>query len=285
MTQKSKQLGLLFLIVALVSLVLLTTSLSNLQLRPGAPFPGGSISNNSSPSDKTLPELKTYSFLIQRGILALIFLVLVIYVPFKIITLVNRKIILRLVLIIGILILIGYLMPLISRGQPIYFPNESSETIKPPSFDYPVTPLGRPPQLLVWLVIIGILLGFGLLAIRVLKRWFSPSRIEDQLLLEAEEAVNALQAGIDLRNVIIRCYLKMSRLLQEEQGIERSYNMTVREFEEWLESKGLPAVPVHQLTSLFEEVRYGKEQMSYQDEKNAVESLNEIIQFCRSERG
>jgi hypothetical protein len=125
----------------------------------------------------------------------------------------------------------------------------------------------------------------GWLAIKVFKRWIFPAKIEDQLLLEAEDAVNALEAGVDLRNVIVRCYLQMSRLLQEEQGIERSYDMTAREFEDWLEYKGFPTTPVHQLTCLFEKVRYGKGQMSDNNENKAIESLNEIIQFCRSERG
>ena len=89
---------------------------------------------------------------------------------------------------------------------------------------------------------------------------------------------------MDLRNVILRCYLRMTRALQEERGIERSQNMTVREFEDWLKYKGFPTVPVRQLTSLFEKVRYGTQPTMKVDEKAAVESLNEIIQYCRRER-
>ena len=101
---------------------------------------------------------------------------------------------------------------------------------------------------------------------------------------EAENAVNALKAGENFKNVIIHCYLQMTRALQEEQGIERSNNMTVREFENWLDIKGVPRVPVRQLTYLFEKVRYGKQQMSENDEKMGIESLNEIIKYCRREK-
>ena len=176
------------------------------------------------------------------------------------------------------------MMPRIMPDRTAYSLSEISELATPPSFSYPVTPLGQPPQILIWLVITSIGLGMGILAIKVVKGWLHQTEIEDPLLQGAENAVNALKAGMDLRNVNIRCYLQMTRSLQEERGIERNYTLTVREFEGWLEFKGFPIDPVHQLTCLFEKVRYGKQQMSDSDEEKAIESLNEIILFCRSTR-
>lgn len=137
---------------------------------------------------------------------------------------------------------------------------------------------------MIWLVIIGFVLGAGFVVIQLLKRKLFPVQVEDQLSREAESAVKAIEAGGDLRNVILRCYLQMTRALQVEQGIERSDNMTVQEFEQSLVSRGFPAMAVHQLTRLFEKVRYGKQPTMEEDEKTAVESLNEIIRFGRSER-
>jgi hypothetical protein len=77
----------------------------------------------------------------------------------------------------------------------------------------------------------------------------------------------------------------MSDILQQERGIQRSDTMTVREFEDALTSKGFPTVPVRDLSRLFEKVRYGQQEMGEEDEMTAVESLNEIIQFCRGKRG
>jgi len=76
----------------------------------------------------------------------------------------------------------------------------------------------------------------------------------------------------------------MTHALQEEQGMERNDSMTVREFEGWLDGKGVPRVPVRQLTYLFEKVRYGNQQMSENDKKMGMESLNEIIKYCRRKR-
>ena len=84
---------------------------------------------------------------------------------------------------------------------------------------------------------------------------------------EVENVVNALKEGKKFNNVIISCYLQMSHLLQEEKGMERNNNMTVQEFETWLEVKGVPRVPVHQLTYFFEKIRYGNQPLSKGDEE------------------
>lgn len=284
MTNHSKYLSLLFLVGTLVAFILLTASLSNLELQPGTPFPGGIDSGNDVQSVPPLLPTQTYFIPLLRGIFALIFIVFLIDVAARLIALVNIKRILQLVLALVILLIIIYMLPRITPVPLAYFLNESSNITTPPTFDYPLTPLGQPPQTLIQFVIIAIALGIGLLAFIVVKRWLSSKSIEDELLQEAEQAVNALKAGADLRNVVLRCYFQMTHSLQEEQGIERDYTMTVQEFERWLENLGFPTIPLRQLTSLFEKVRYGKQQTNNTDEQIAMDSLNEIIQFCRSAR-
>ena len=284
MTKKSNRLNKLLLFGALGSIILLATSLSNLQLKSGSPFPGGGISDSAVQPVTPLSPLQTYSFPLLQGLFSLIFLVLMIYVSVRLILLANIKRILQLALALVVLLIIVYMLPSVTPAQLAYFPNKSSVTTNPPSFDYPVTPLGQPPRFLIQFVTIGIVLGLGLLAILVFKQRLNTNKIEPDLIQEAEEAVTAIKAGVDLSNVILRCYMQMARLLQEEKGIERNYTMTVREFERLLTHKGLPTVPLHQLTSLFEKVRYGNQQMRGTDEQIAIESLNEIIRFCRGER-
>jgi hypothetical protein len=231
-----------------------------------------------------LPEIETYSLPLLQGIFALIFLVIVVYLPIRMMSLVNIKVILRLALAMGLLLVLIYLLPRITIDQPAYFPSEISEIGTQPSFDYSVTPLGRPPRGLIWLVIIGIGLGLSFLVFTILKQRLPSASIEGEMLLEAEAAVNDLRAGANLRNVIVRCYLQMTRSLLEESGIERNSASTVREFEARLGSLGFPAVPVHQLSSMFEKIRYGEQGADADDERVAIESLNQIIQFCRDGR-
>jgi hypothetical protein len=260
----------------------LAASLSNLQLQPGTPFPGSRNSEDVTQSVPSLPPIQAYSFPILQGILALISIILMLYVSARLIafTFVNIKKVLPFVLAIIVLLIIVYLLPGATPNPALNFTGEYSEVPTPSSIDLPVAPLGAPPQLLIQFVIIGIVLGCGLLAIMVMKRWLAPKEIEDELLRDAEEAVKALQDGMDFENVIVRCYLQMTRSIQKERGLERNYSMTVQEFERWLVGFGFPTVPLQQLTSLFEKVRYGKQQINSLDEQIAVQSLNEIIKFC-----
>lgn len=282
MTQNKKLIGLLFLLGALAALVLLSTSLSNLQLRAGGPIPGGGSSESNAPSFTQLTSSAVDASFLLQGILALFFLIVVIYVSSRLVMLVDiKKIFQWLFILAGLLILI-ILFSRITPSQPSSIPSDISGITTPPSFDYPISPLGEPPQGLIWAVAIGFAFGMGLLIIRMFKLWPHPKQIKDQLSKEAETAVHAIKIGEDLRSVIIRCYLQMAQTLQEEQGIERSHNMTVREFEDWLGQKEFPPKPVRQLTDLFEKARYDSQPMSKVDETAAVESLNEFVRFCRN---
>ena len=279
-----KRIRLLSLAIVLFSLILLAASLSNLQLQPGTPFPGSSDSENTVTSVPSLPPIQTYSFPILQGILALISLILVSYVSARLIAFVNIKKVLPFVLAIFVLLIIVYMLPNVTPDPAPNFASEYSEVPRPSSFDYPVAPLGEPPQILVQFVIVGIVMGCGLIAIIMMKRWSAPTKVEDELLQNAEEAVKALQDGMDLRDVVVRCYLQMTCSIQKERGIERNHWITVQEFEYQLESVGFPTIPLQQLTYLFEKVRYGKQQIKDSDEQVAMESLNEIIKFCQSKQ-
>ena len=144
------------------------------------------------------------------------------------------------------------------------------------------SPLGSVPPLLLWLV------GIGLLATGILLGiWIFGSRSRrttitiDAVGLEAEKAWQELKTGLDLKDVIIKCYRQMSLALEKEQGIEREDFMTTREFENLLEAAGVPHDPIHQLTQLFEAVRYGNWQPNPMDEQKAIHCLEAIMLYSR----
>jgi len=124
--------------------------------------------------------------------------------------------------------------------------------------------------------VICILIGFWI---------FSPSSRRpltiDLVGLEAEKAWQALKTGLDLKGVIVHCYRQMSLALEREQGIEREEWMTTREFENLLEAEGIPHDPIHQLTQLFEAVRYGDWQPNPVDEQKAIHCLQDIMLHSR----
>jgi hypothetical protein len=71
----------------------------------------------------------------------------------------------------------------------------------------------------------------------------------------------------------------MSLALQQEQKIEREAFMTTGEFERLLTARGVPGDPVHQLTQLFEAVRYGRWQPNSIDERRALHCLDAILEY------
>ena len=284
MTQHTKRITLLLFIGTLVSLILLSASLSNMQLRAGSPFPDSGKSDEEFQFYIGPTPLQSHPFIILQGIFALIFLMLMIYVPARLIALITIKKIAQLLFILLVSLVMVIAISYIPFDLPAGLPDDSFGISNYLPANSPGSPLGKPPQGLVLVVLIIFLLGVGLLIFKTLKLWLRPTRVKEQLLHEAETAVVAIKAGGDFRNVILHCYLQMTNILREEQKIVRRYNMTAREFEDWLESKGYPTVPVHRLTRLFEKVRYGTMPTMKEDEKTAVESLNEFIRFCRGER-
>ena len=284
MPQNTKRITLLFLVGTLVSLIMLSGSLSNLQLQAGAPFPSaGDFSSETRFFTTPSPE-NANSLTLLKGFFALILLFLMIYVTVRFISLVNIKRLSRSLSVMAamlVLIILIAQIPLTPSTPPL---SETSINPISPRFEYPVSPLGQPPGELVLLVLIAFMAAVGLLVFKVLGIGLKQTGMVKQILHEAESAMHEIKSGENLRNVIFRCYVQMTHALQEERKIERNNSMTVREFEDWLEEKGFPIVPIHQLTQLFEKTRYGTQLTMKEDEKTAVESLSEIIRFCRSER-
>ncbi len=141
------------------------------------------------------------------------------------------------------------------------------------------SPLESAPPLLLWLVGIVLLVAGILIGIWIFGPRPRPTTTMDVVVIEAEKAWQQLKAGLGLKDVVIKCYRQMSLALEKEQGIQRKDFMTTREFEILLEAAGVPHDPVHQLTQLFEEVRYGNWQPNPTDEQKAINCLEAIVSY------
>jgi hypothetical protein len=174
-------------------------------------------------------------------------------------------------MIAGSIVFLIMLLPKSQGSPPMEIPT--------PTNTPPVTsPLGPVPTSLLWLVGICLLVCSILLGIWVFKPSKQATTI-DLVSLEAEKARQALVTGLDLKDVIIKCYQQMSLALEKDRGLEREDFMTTREFEKLLEAAGIPYDPIHQLTQLFEEVRYGNWKPQLLDEQKAINCLEAIIYY------
>jgi len=182
---------------------------------------------------------------------------------------------------ITILALLGLAILFLLQGVKIDFETVTPEILQPEiRFEGP--PLGPVTPNLIGLVWIGLAAGLILFGAWIFFRAGKRAQPGDLIKQEAEQAIRDLQTGSDLKSVILRCYLQMSQALLKERGIKLEETMTARDFEGLLEARGIPRDPVRQLTRLFEGARYGFRQPGPEDERQALDCLNAIVQYSRA---
>jgi hypothetical protein len=157
-----------------------------------------------------------------------------------------------------------------------------------PTVPFEVAPLEPPPSAPDWVVTVIVIIlavilagGLALLWIAFSGRFKHQSSISDEISTEVQTALDELEAGSEYPDVVIRCYTRMSQVLQEARGLSREQSMTPHEFETSLIQYGFPETAVHNLTHLFEDVRYGSLLADERGTALAVESLSAIVAFCQ----
>lgn len=281
---KRKRLWMLFLaVLAVGTLVALAAGFRDIELGPGQYLP-----RYKDAEEIFYTESKPLTLPFLGELFAALSFLAVLLLPFSIIYLIispsARKYVLR-----GL----GLLMPLIAlfvllRAQPEFFEQlQVQRGDNPPVFDprfREVDFVVNPPTWLTWILTISvaILLAWGIVAIvlYVWRRTRPPESALEQLAQEAREALDALHAGADLKDTVMRCYFEMNRVVREQKGLVREETMTPREFEAYLAEAGLPDQQVQKLTRLFEDVRYGARAAGGRDERQAVECLTAIVEAC-----
>jgi hypothetical protein len=279
---------LIYLGLALLALVLLSASLAQVNLLPGRPLPLSSI----WPAIESPQELGgaggSVIVALMRGLIGLSLVLLPVAVIYLIVSPQARKRFLTNLMIFLPILAFFYALTRLQLGDGQGRQGEQQTPGQMPdgqmftSFDDFVA---HPPAWLFWLASFFLLILLSaLVAVTVAiltRRRAAPGALE-QVAQQAEIALHALQAGADLRNVVIRCYLDMTRVLNEQRGIKRQAAMTPHEFQAHLERLGLPAWPVEQLTQLFEDVRYGALPPGEREAQLAVFCLQSIVKAARS---
>ncbi len=253
-------------------------ALPNLKLLSGRPIPGAQDIFEFEP-ETVSPDPSTHSTIPQpililgMAIFALVFLFLVIDLAKKV------KIKVVLLYLAGLAALELAIFLLYQVGTP------AGETAAPVSLSlatpqpehFTVQPLGNPPESFTrWIIAVVMLLAVALLVWMFIMAVRPRFTRDSDLNRSTAAAIKALEEGEDLSDVILRCYKEMADFLNNERGIEREASLTPREFEAALSELGVPGKPVHEITRLFELVRYGEKSLGGADRNNAIASLREI---------
>jgi len=277
----------LFALAAIAAIVILASGLQDLDLSydgqslPTMPREEGPVSTPDREAGRF--DLLVRGFFIVAGAILPFAIILYLASPGA------RKRLLRDFIALFVLLVPLYLLwraqpgNLGTEGSDISLPQAAPESL-PPAPQVAFEP--QPGQWLSVFATIGIaLLGAALLvglAWTIWRRRQRPPTALDELGHQAQDAIDAIEAGADLKDTVMQCYLEMMQVMKEERGIQRQQAMTPREFEARLEEAGIPTTQVRRLTRLFEEVRYGDRHLGEQEQRQAIISLTSIVRFCRS---
>jgi hypothetical protein len=281
MTGNTKRKALILFGLVMIFTAIIAASLPQLELQPGMPLPR--LENNQvvivPTEEKPLVVASVNEFV--KALFILFVAGAMLYVTYKLLRGANWKDLATLTrplvaigLIMGVFLFVIMLIPNSVDSVPVELPIPTPAPLV-------TAPLGPVPASLFWLVGIGLLVICGLVAVWMFAPASSRATTIDLVGLEAEKAWQALKTGLDLKDVIIKCYRQMSLALEMEQGLARKDSMTTGEFENLLAAAGVPHAPIHQLTQLFEAVRYGNWRPNPADEQKAIHCLEAIMAYSR----
>lgn len=266
----------------ITAMILTSTSLSELTFKSGQPLPGVGSNAPQPLSETSSPKNGPEPLQLANGILCLILLGMIAYVAIRVLLKIEYKTLLKYAAGILLIILIFSQIPETKPAASL----EISGGSLPPIYqtDTQITPLGTPPAILSWVLYLAGLAMIALVAFVLLKDQNGTEvKFKAQVAQEVEGAIEAIRKGDEIRNVIIRCYSKMSQTISVEQGIARDDNMSAREFEAILVARGFPKDAIHRLTLLFEQARYNTGKSTPDEERESLDCLGTILSHCEKQ--
>ena len=276
--------------LAIILLTLLSAGLSDLQFSP--PHTGNFGGETVRPVDQNLVEVARkfeetpwwkQGLLVGGFFLAL--LLSLIFMPAEF-----RKAFFKRLFWLGVFAVIVFAFVKPSESDPeITMPEEMLSSAY--TLEMGEESVGAPPEVYqpeevapIWGYLISflILLIFALLFWWLWRVWDRARQVEElprkKLRRIAQASLDDLAEGAAWEDVIIRSYVEMGKVVNERRGIARDVEMTPHEFALHLVSAGLPATPVHELTRLFERVRYSPHRADEREIARAVVCLEEIAE-------
>lgn len=294
MSGKRKLVAVALLVFVGVVIVALAAGLPGMALRQGQPFRLGE-GGLEGPGMDTTGEGLFWVVMIVRGLLAAAVIMFPLYLFISLRTRQGRQRLFGELIVFSLLLLLLSAMRNTRLQELLRSMRPAAQGTGPPdaaleapllAFDPSSVP-GWGTQAVV--VILAVLLAGG----AALIAWwlYQPKRktgeLSDltrlKLADEAKQTVDALEAGMELKDAILRCYYQMAYILAKERGLERPLAMTPAEFASELTAQGLPKWPVNELTRLFEMARYGALHLGRVEEERAVECLTAIVAAVQPE--
>ena len=230
MLQKKKFLATGFLILTILIVIFLVSGISGVNFQPGINIP--KESDQTEPVTFELPVISTPIWYCM-----LMFFIWVGLPISVILFIINPNVRKRTLQSLGYLAIYGLVLFLLSRKtQEVSSELENIETelidtniidTQRQAADFISSMTEADPNLNI-ILDSTILILVGILVWVIYRRFFSkPPTSTDQIKVEVKGAIHEIESGVDLRNVIIRCYADMSQILLDRRGIQRQQAMTI----------------------------------------------------------
>ncbi len=280
----------LIALLVLTGLFLLASSLGSIRFSEGKLLPVSNLAPSFGQGNDSSDTVSAF-LAVFRVVMIIMWILLPIYVIYLFLSKEARKRLLRdIAMILPFLVLLYFLSNNIANrdGDQNLLGNLGLEAAEEGvSQEAPPLPEFQPPPPWVTTVATIILATATVIAVAAIVWiiWRRTRKKEDgplhRIEQQAREAIDLIESGGDLRDVILRCYMQMIIALRDYRMIDRERDMTPHEFGQLLEKRGLPNEPVRQLTELFERVRYGAYNPGREEERAAIASLSAIVSACQ----
>jgi Na+-transporting methylmalonyl-CoA/oxaloacetate decarboxylase gamma subunit len=150
-----------------------------------------------------------------------------------------------------------------------------------PDQPFPTLEQVHVPSWATFLFVLGVLLVIGVTIVVVWRLWRARTRTTpiEELADLTRRYAQELRYGAPVHETILRCYREMCQLLSERFHLEISRAMTAREFEKRLAQLGVLEEHIVRLSRLFEWARYSPARPTPEQEREALQLLEEITQI------
>jgi len=150
-----------------------------------------------------------------------------------------------------------------------------------PDQPFPTLEQVHVPSWATFLFVLGALFVVGVMIFIVWRLWRARARTTpiEELAELTQRYAQELRYGAPVHETILRCYREMCQLLSERFHLEISRAMTAREFERRLAQIGVLEEHIVRMSRLFEWARYSPARPTPEQEREALQLLEEITQI------
>ena len=266
-------------VVSLLAVTVLASGLSSVEIQNSRQFSTESGQGVVNLANLSIPASATSALVFLAGFLRLMLLILL---PFSIYYFIKSSNARKRILI-QVLYLVGFTYLILALSQSL---GESPLEVTPeplPSIPGPtaspdlIAGVSSVPGWVHIVASVAIAMLLAATAVFAYRRFIGYEGSNDDMAAEARWALDALDRGVSLENVIYRAYYQLCKTSSDRLGVRRHPDMTPTEYEQVLAGTGLPSSPLASLTRLFEKARYGSAPLSEGDEREAVAALRLIL--------